>query len=172
MKPATLYKVILILSWIFLAPIAFSQFKLDENAEKGLTLGAFGLIEIEGILVGPEFGIVRKHHSFQFGLGNNISAYPRFRSWGGNFNYSYYPNGQSNRFDLFFNYNLVAAYRYYSSKSQGFLQSHLLGYGFNINFSQRCFLATSLGFGIQTYNFAYGDFSGDIMIRLSLGFRL
>ena len=47
----------------------------------------------------------------------------------------------------------------------------IIGYGFNVNFSQHIFLKSALDIGVATYRLAYNDARIGFSLRLNLGYR-
>lgn len=173
-----MYKMVIF--FMFCSTKAFGQFKLDEKYATGTTIGVFTLPFYYGLYNGIDGSIQQNHHTFHLGIGTKLLPDPEFihKNWGLNFNYNYFPNGHSNRFDLFFEYNMIVALKYdeyiyknETNHSLEFIQGHSIGYGFNINFSQHIFLKSALDIGVATYRLAYNDAQIGFSLRLNLGYR-
>jgi hypothetical protein len=175
-------KVILLLS-LFANPV-FSQFKIDEIPAKRFSLGAYGNLFGEGLIVGIEGGIQLPKHWLNIALATDpFDSYSKYYQNGAlNLNYNFFPNGYSNRFDLFFDFNYILDINRYSfkhyidenlNKTYFIISNNLnLGFGFNTNFTQHFFIKSGFGIGANftsNGNYSYVDLSGNI--RLILGYR-
>lgn len=157
---------------MLLSNSVFGQFSLDSDPGHKYSIGAFGNLFYYGMYTGIEAGLHQEKHSFNLGVGVNPfgAPYSTMKNWGANINYNYFPNGHKNRFDLFFDGNIIMGLLNFDTEFE-FVQDFNLGFGFNTNISQRLFIKTGLGTGISMYRFQFNDISWSANARFSLGYR-
>lgn len=153
-------KKIIVLLFLF-SNSAISQWKLEQIPEKNFALGSITTIYLNGLNMGVEGTLQLPRHWIGTAVAvNPISAVDFYKNWAFNFNYSYFPNGSANRFDLFFTFNYIFGIRDQDYTitdlsgnilDDGKIDSNSdvsIGFGFNTNLSQRLFLKTGLGGGM------------------------
>ncbi len=102
---------------IFLSNSVFGQFSLEREPGHKYSLGVFGNVFYYGMYTGIEAGLYQEKHAFNLGIGVNPfrAPYSTMKNWGANINYNYFPNGHRNRFDLFFDGNIILGLLIYDS---------------------------------------------------------
>ena len=172
-------KAVFLILILFASTLSFSQFSLERRAQtdpekrvKEYTAGAFFTAFNDGTLSGFEGGIQVGKHAFNAGVGVDFFASQgnALKNWGLNFDYNYYPNGYTRRFDLFFDLNLVLSFPYYkyttydanfnylgTYQSIEFTQDMHAGFGFNFNVSQKLYFKLGNGLGMSFYHFDFYD---------------
>jgi hypothetical protein len=86
--------------------------------------------------------------------------------------YKFFPNKQSQAFDLYFIYLLQGDSRklYAASDVNGISLQNQLGYGFNIHLNEKLYLVHYLAAGIENAWFTGYDAFSDLSISAALGF--
>jgi hypothetical protein len=192
-----------VLFFIFFSFRTFAQEVPLPKIKKGIDLNFFisSLPHQDGFEFNPNFLITYKKSVFRLGPLINLSNgsedyYSGGRTFNGiAFTYQIFPNGIQNRFDFFFQYDLVyymneitrEYYSYYSSSvysspakqtiSVSSTNMHI-GYGFRFNADQRVYITSSFGFGCKWskdspsyYNYD-DDTSTSGIIHIGLGIKL
>jgi hypothetical protein len=116
----------------------------------------------------PSITLSKNKHVFFAGPGfyYNLPYNEYVPAYGAQAGYQFYPNGQTNRFNLFFEYDIsyvskTYRYNYYSGfypnaelvKKAAKIRSfdNYLGFGFKLNIDKVFYLHTNVGFGVLMY---------------------
>ncbi|MEZ5199018.1 MAG: hypothetical protein R2764_22345 [Bacteroidales bacterium] len=159
-----------IVAMVFLQKVGFGQ----DAREKSLGIEASASYDyLEDIKLHFLLSYSVKQHMPFVGFEFPISDDP-VTNFGFNVGYKFFPNKNKQRFDFFFLYLLQAGSRklYAASTVNGFSLHNLMGYGFNIHFSDKIYLVHHMAAGIENAWFNdYGSFS-DLSLSFNLGFGI
>jgi len=118
------------------------------------------------VLVGSRWGQHAPFAGMEFPVNSSPVA-----NFGFDAGYKFFPNKNPQNFDFFFIYMIKAISRklYPASTTNGFSLHNLVGYGFDVHFSDRIWLIHHLAAGIENAWFKdYGNFA-DLSISACLG---
>ena len=130
---------------------------------------------LEDLKVHFLFSYTLKQHEPFIGLEFPVNS-DNISNFGFNAGYRFFPNKKRQTFDLFFIYLMQGGSRkmYSNSTSTGFSLHNLIGYGFNIHFSDIIYLTHHIAAGIENSWFgdkgSFSDFS--LIINLGIGIRI